>query len=129
MSTSRQNVDPGAVHGEHERQDGPSGHKRIALAAAAIALSLIAALPIIQSHEEAPGTSQTPAAAQAPASTVTASAEAVATGFLDAFAAFDVKRAMTYLADDATIASLGGNDDLRLLVSYLEATGYRQILD
>ena len=53
----------------------------------------------------------------------------VATRFLEAFAAFDVDRARTYLADDATIASLSGNDDLRLLISYLEATGYEQILD
>ena len=32
----------------------------------------------------------------------------IATGFLEAYGAFDVEQAMTYLADDATIASLGG---------------------
>ena len=61
--------------------------------------------------------------------TVEASAMEVATGFLEAFGALDVERAMTYLADDATIASMGADDDLRLLISWLEATGYRQILN
>jgi hypothetical protein len=92
-----------------------SERKKIgALAAAAVALVLVAALLIIQSREEAPATSQT---------------EGVATGFLEAYGAFDVEQARTYLADDATIASMTGRDDLRLLISYLEATGYQQILD
>jgi hypothetical protein len=83
-----------------------------ALAAAAVAVALIAALLIIQSRDEAPANQ----------------AESVATGFLEAYGAFDVEQARTYLADDATIASMTGQDDLRLLISYLEATGYRQIL-
>ena len=84
-----------------------------ALAAAAVALALIAALLIIQSRDEAPANQ----------------AESVAMGFLEAYGAFDVEQARTYLAEDATIASMTGNDDLRLLISYLEATGYRQILN
>ena len=131
MSTSRQNVkpDPGVAPREHQRPHGQSGRKRIALAAAAVALGLIAASMIIQSRDEAPATNQAAVAADAPENTVNARAEEVATGFLGAFGSFDVKRAMTYLADDATIASLGTQDDLRLLISYLEATGYQQILD
>ena len=84
-----------------------------ALAAAAVALALIAAVLIIQSRDEAPANQ----------------AESVATGFLEAYGAFDVEKARTYLADDATIASMTEQDDLRLLLSYLEATGYRQILN
>jgi hypothetical protein len=92
-----------------------SERKKIgALAAAAVALVLVAALLIIQSREEAPASSQV---------------EGVATDFLEAYGAFDVERARTYLAEDATIASMTGRDDLRLLISYLEATGYQQILD
>ena len=83
-----------------------------ALAAAAVAIALIAALLIIQSRDEAP-----------------ANAKGVATGFLEAYGAFDLEKARTYLADDATIASMTGRDDLRLLIAYLEATGYQQILD
>jgi hypothetical protein len=131
MSTSTQNVkpDPGVLESQHKRQPRWSGGKRIgAFAAAAVALALIAAVLIIQSREEAPATGETPVAAKAPENTVNARAEEVATGFLEAFGAFDVERARTYLAEDATISSLSGQDDPRLLLSYLEATGYQQIL-
>ena len=84
-----------------------------ALAAAAVALALIAAVLIIQSRDEAPANQ----------------AESVAKGFLEAYGASDVEQARTYLADDATIASMTDQDDLRLLIGYLEATGYKQILN
>ena len=124
MSTSTQNVKP------NKRQCRWSGGKRIgAFAAAAVALLLIGALAGCQSGEEAPATDQTPLAAEAPENTVNARAEEVATGFLEAYGALDVEQAMTYLADDATIASIGAQDDLPLLIAYLEATGYQQTLD
>jgi hypothetical protein len=132
MSTSTQNVkpDPGVLGGPHERRDRWSGGKKIgALAAAAVALVLIAAVLIIQSRDKAPATAQTPVAAETPENTVNARAMEVATGFVEAYGAFDVERAMTYLADDATIAVLGARDDPRLLMSWLEATGYQQIVD
>lgn len=132
MSTSTQNVtpDPGALERQHKRQHRWGGGKRIgALAAAAVALALIAALLIIQSREEAPATDRTPVAAEAQENTVNAKAKEVATGFVKAYGAFDVDQAMTYLADDATIAVLGAQDDLGLLSSWLEATGYQQIVD
>jgi hypothetical protein len=117
MSTTTQTVNPdaGAPERQHTRQHRWSERKRIgALVAAAVALVLIAALLIIQSREGAPATNQ---------------AEGVATRFLEAYGAFDVEQARTYLADDATIASMTERDDLRLLISYLEATGYQQILN
>ena len=132
MSTSTQNVksDPGVLEPQPKRQHRWSGGKRIgALAAAAVAPVLIAAVLIIQSREEAPATDQTPVAAGAQENTVNARAKKVATGFVEAYGAFDVEQAMTYLADDATIAVLGAQDDLRLLSSWLEATGYQQIVD
>jgi hypothetical protein len=125
MSTSTQNVeqDPGVLEPQPKRQHRWGGGKRIgAFATAVVALVLIAALLIIQSREEAPATDQTPVA-------VNARAEEVATGFVEAYGAFDVEQATTYLADDATIAVLGAQDDLRLLSSWLEATGYQQIVD
>ena len=68
-----------------------SERKRIgALAAAAVAIVLIAAFLIIQSRDEASANDQ---------------AEGVATSFLEAYGAFDVQQARTYLADDATIGS------------------------
>jgi len=91
-----------------------SERKRIgALAAAGVAVVLIAAFLIIQSRDEAPANQ----------------AESVAKGFLEAYGASDVEQARTYLADDATIASMTEQDDLRLLLSYFEATGYRQTLN
>ena len=74
-----------------------------AFAAAAVALVLIVASVGCQSGEEATATDQTPAAAEAPENTVNARAVEVATGFLEAYGAFDVEQARTYLADDATI--------------------------
>jgi hypothetical protein len=131
MSTSTQNVnpEPGALEQQPKRQHRWSGGKRIgAFAAAAVALVLIVASVGCQSGEEATATDQTPGAAEAAENTVNARAVEVATGFLEAYGAFDVEQARTYLADDATIASMGAQDDLRLLISYLKATGYEQIL-
>jgi hypothetical protein len=119
MGTSTENI-------QHRR----SGGKRTgAFAAAAVALVLAGALVGCASGEEAPATDQTPVATEAPENAANAISVEVATGFLEAFAAFNVEQATTYLADGATIASMGANDDLRLLIAYLEATGYQQILD
>ena len=62
----------------------------------------------------------------------------VATSFIEAYGAFDAEQAITYLADDADISALitsvgaqgveGTLEEFRLLVSLLEATGYKQTL-
>ena len=80
------------------------------------------------------------ASAETPAeeTTATASVEAgdpnatdVATGFLEAYGAFDADQAITYLADDADLSGMGaeGTREFQLLVSLLEAQGYKQMLD
>jgi hypothetical protein len=98
------------------------------LGATAAALLLIALVVVlVQSGDDAPGTDQTPVAAESPGAAASP-AEEVATRFLEAYGVFDVERITTYLADDATIASMGADDDPRLLMSWLEATGYQQIL-
>lgn len=60
----------------------------------------------------------------------------IATGFMDAYGAFDLDRAVSFLADDADVSELvgsigstdlGGPPGLRLAISYLEAVGYEQI--
>jgi hypothetical protein len=69
-----------------------------------------------------------------------ASAEEIATSFVEAYGAFDAEEAITYLARDAAIVDLFGSvgahrgvegspDELRLLISLLKAEGYRQLLD
>ena len=62
----------------------------------------------------------------------------VATSFLEAYGAFDAEQAITFLADDADISQVitsvgaqrveGTPAEFRLLVSLLEATGYKQTL-
>lgn len=53
----------------------------------------------------------------------------VATNFVAAFGAHDADRAITYLSDVADLTGLGaeGIREFRLLLSYLEAVGYRQL--
>jgi hypothetical protein len=111
-STQSSKPDPGVPERQHKRQHGWSERMKIgAVAAAAVALVLIAALVGCGSSDKA------------------ATAEEVSTSFLEAYGDFDVEQARTYLAPGARIASMTGQDDLRLLISYLEATGYEQILD
>jgi CubicO group peptidase (beta-lactamase class C family) len=98
-----------------------------------VAVAVLFVLAACDGGAEAPEADQ-PAAT---ASGTEANAEEVATGFLEAFGAFDVDGAIGYLAEDAEIAELIGSvgsnavgtlDELRLLVDYLEAAGYRQEL-
>jgi hypothetical protein len=54
----------------------------------------------------------------------------VATGFVEAFGAFDADKAIGYLADDAHLAGLNGVEgqaEFRLLLSLLQAQGYEQM--
>jgi hypothetical protein len=100
-------------------------HRRLVIGVSAVVLLLTGACD----GGDAPRTDQPPVATGASEDPADANAEEVATGFLEAFGAFDVNQAMTYLGDDAVISSMSADDDARLLMSYLEATGYEQILD
>ena len=109
-------------------------------AAAAVALVIVGGLSLIaRSNGAAPMTDQTPAAidpADTPADT---SAEEVAVGFVEAYGAFDVDKAVAYLAEDADISQLmtsvgvhdveGTVEEFRLLISWLKAVDYEQLLD
>lgn len=65
-------------------------------------------------------------------------AEEVASGFQEAYGAFDAERAIAYLAEDADIRGLiesvnpgqveGTQDEFRLLLAWLQAMGYKQVL-
>jgi hypothetical protein len=105
--------------------------KRGVLLGAAVAAVLLIAVVVVlvQDRDDAPATAQGPGAGDVPENAGNLSGVNIATRFLEAYAAFDVDTMKTYMADDATISSMGSADDPRLLVSYLEATGYRQFLD
>jgi hypothetical protein len=96
----------------------PVRRRRTLLLSATVAAVLLIAVVVVlvQDRDDAPATAQ-------------ATPVELATRFLKAFAAFDVDRMRTYMADDATIASMGSADDPRLLAAFLKATGYRQFLD
>jgi hypothetical protein len=90
-------------------------------ALAAVALVLIGAFVVSQRREAAPA------------------AEEVATSFVEAFGAFNAEQAITYLGDDADISQMissvgaqgveGTQEEFRLLISLLEAQGYKQMLN
>ena len=81
----------------------------------------------------------TPAGEPAAVSPVDAKAQEIATGFVEAFGAFDADRAISYLADDADILPLmteigiedaeGTLDEFRLLISLQQAEGSKLTLD
>lgn len=88
---------------------------------AAVALVLVVLVVVSQRREAAP----------AP--------EAVATSFVEAVGASDAEQAISYLGDDADISQLissvgaqgveGTLGEFRLLLSFFQATGYKQTLD
>ena len=81
----------------------------------------------------------TPASEPSAVSPVDAKAQEIATGFVEAFGAFDADRAISYLADDADILPLmteigiqdaeGSLDEFRLLISMGQAMGSKLTLD
>jgi hypothetical protein len=97
--------------------------RRLLIGAAAVALLVIGAFVVYQSRDDGV-TGQPPVE--------------VATSFLEAYGAFDADQAITYLADDADISNLIGSvgaqgvegtlGEFRLLISLLEAQGYKQTL-
>jgi hypothetical protein len=123
--------DPGSLEPRHTHQRRPSFAMKIGAFAVAAAIGLVACA----------GPGDTPRAENAtttgPAEAPQTTAEKVATDFLEAYGAFDVDQAITYLADDADISGLmlgperveGTQEELRLNLSMLEAVGYKQMLD
>jgi hypothetical protein len=119
----------------------PALRRRTLLLSATVAAVLLIAVVVVlvQDRDDAPATAQGPLAGHAPANAPGLSGVNIAWRFLDAYGAFDVDGMETYLADDAKIESLlgyvhlhgdlGAQDDPRLLVAFLEATGYRQFID
>jgi len=119
---------------QEQRQRRASRNKKLAALAVAAAIGAAAIVVILEARR---GQDTTTPAEQPPS---VSPAVAVATGFLVAYSAFDVDRAITYLADDAFISELttsvgaaegveGLPEELRLHSSLLQAVGYEQMLD
>ena len=107
--------------------------KKLAAFAVTAAIGLGAVVLILATRSGDDATTAGPAEAS------TLTADAIAARFIYAYGAFDVEQASNYLAADAEIADLTGSlgaagtegtlDELRLLLSLLEAQGYKQMTD
>ncbi len=132
MSTTKGKPDPGSLNRQQTQRRSRGVGTKVGALAVAAAIGLVACS----------GPGDTPrvknATAPAPPKAVGAKAEEVATGFLNAYGAFDAEQAITYLAADADItpliASVGAQgvegtlEEFRLFLSLLEAQGYKQML-
>jgi hypothetical protein len=124
MTTKQMEPDVDAWREQEKRQRRSARNRKIGALAVAAAIG-VAALVVVLANRGGQNTT-TPAGEPA---AVVAGAEEVATGFVEAFGAFDVDRAIAYLADDADLSGLeGGTQNLPSLLSLLEAQGYKQML-
>lgn len=86
---------------------------------AAAAVVAIGALILIQTRDAAPVANEPPAG----------TAAEVATAYLEAYAAFDIDRALSYLATDAQLPWPGDEEGVRLYARLQEGSGFKYILD
>lgn len=123
-------VDPGREREERRRR--VSRTKKVGAFAVAAAIGMAACSGPGGTARGENGTTTGPG--ESPEKT----AEGVATSFFEAYGAFDVEQAIAYLSDDADISGLmtsvgaegveGTLEEFRLLISLLEAQGYKQML-
>jgi hypothetical protein len=125
MRTNQMESEVGPRREQEELRRKAKRNKKVGAVAAAAAIGLVAVAWILATRgEQDAGTPPNEAAG--------ATAEEVATGFLEAYGAFDADRAYTYLADDADISGLGvvgTQKEFRRFIAWLEAEGYKQMLD
>ena len=135
MATQKIRPDHGFVDRQQDRRQRRQRNRKLGAFAVAAAIG-VAAVALILGTRGGPTT--TPAITPATTATnqpstavpVDAKAQRVATNFVEAFGAFDADRAISYVANGADLSGVGGSPErLRLLISWLEATGYKQILD
>jgi hypothetical protein len=130
MVTKQKPPEPGALERQQRRQVRAARNKR--LGAFAIA-AVIGAVAIVLILVNAPGGERAVPADEAPtaptAYPIEPQAEEIATGFVEAFGAFDGERAITYLADSPYL-DIDANtpEAVPVFTSFLEAMGYEQIL-
>jgi hypothetical protein len=132
MSTQKVRPDPGALERQHTRQRRNSVGKKVGAFAVAAAIGLAALVIILSTH---PWRHAIPAV---PSPTVDMAPVGVATDFLRAYGSFDADTAAGHLAAGADIGGLVGTESvsatgnpaqLQLLISWLEAQGFEQMLD
>jgi len=108
----------------------------IAAAAAAVVAVVVGAIVLATRNDPSepqipaapPTTVAPPTPDEADAAQRRVAAEELATGFLDAYGAFDADRAASYLTADAIAQEWGSPEQFRLTIDYLEAIGYKQTI-
>jgi hypothetical protein len=109
----------------------------IAAAAAAVVVAIVVGAIVLATRNDtnepqipaAPSTTVAPATPdEADAAQRRVAAEELATGFLDAYGAFDADRAASYLTAEAIAQEWGSPEQFRLNIHYLEAIGYKQTI-
>lgn len=126
MTTRQVEPDTGAWRDQELRQRRTSRNRKIGAFIVVGAIVVAAIVVILEARGG--GHATTPADRSAPATRETTE---VATGFVQAFGAFDADRVISYLAADADISELeqGGVEKLPSMLSLLQGMGYQQLLD
>jgi hypothetical protein len=130
MVTKQKAPGPGALERQQKRQARTARNRRFGALAAAAAIGLVAVVVFAATR----ATEDTTSIADEPIGTAATSRE-VATGFIDAFGAFDADTAVGYLAEGASLTGIttlgdpamsGSIRDFRTTVAWFEAIGYKQ---
>jgi hypothetical protein len=125
MATQKVRPDPGFVDRQYDHRRKQERKRKIGALAVAATIGVAAVALFLATRG---GQDTTTPAVESPIT-----AEEVATGFLEAYGGLDADRAITYLADEASISELTGGEgslqEFRRFVSWLEAGGYGQVLD
>jgi hypothetical protein len=130
MATQKVRPEPGFVDRQHDNQRRRARNRRFAAMALVAALGLGAAIVVMRAARDGSETQPVIQPVQTPVE--------IATGFLDAYGAFDADRAISYLAADADIQGLitavssgaeGRLEELRRVMSLLKAQEYEQALE
>ncbi len=132
MVTKQKPSDTGALERQRTRQIRTMRNRKVGAFVVAAAIGLVAVVAIVATRGEKNPTTSVGGAPDA-------TPKEVATGFVEAYGALDADRAIGYLADDADISGLisslgaqgmeGTPQELPLHISWLEASGYTQLLD
>ena len=118
--TQQASPKPDALERQRRRQMRRTVDRKLG-AFAVVAAIAVAAVALIVGNWERQG-------ATTPATGMTA--EEIATGFVEAYGAFDADRAISYFAEDVDLSGWGGSvEGLQQTVALFRAIGYEQTLD
>ena len=131
MVTKQKPSDTGALERQRTRQIRTMRNRKVGAFAVVAAIGVVGVALVLGTRGEQNATTL----GNQPSMT----SEEVATGFVEAYGALDTDRAIAYLASDADISglftSVGAEDmegtpqELPLQISWLDASGYKQMLD